>query len=81
MFSVTRHSPSYQAVTLQSPQPREQRSRIDPESPIADLFEANADAVAVERFERQRLQDQHVQRALDEATRAPYQQSSLLQTN
>ena len=55
-----------QPVALQAAQRREQRSGVDLEHALADLFEADADAVAVHRLERERLQNEHVQRALHE---------------
>ena len=61
--------PRDQPVPFQPSQRREERPGVDLKGAPADLFEAYADAVAVERFERQRLQDQHVQRALDEPAR------------
>ena len=53
-----------QTVALEAAQGREERPGVDLEHALADLLEADADAVAVHRLQRQRLQDQHVQGAL-----------------
>src|SRR6185437_8801852 len=44
----------------------EQGAGIDPEHPARDLLDAAADAVAVHRLETQRLEDEQVERALDD---------------
>ena len=56
-------------VALEPAERRKKGTRIDLEHAFADLFEPHADAVSMHRFERQRLQNEHVQRALDQAAR------------
>ncbi len=55
-----------QAVALETAEGGEERPGVDLERAVADLLEAHADAVAVHRLERQRFENQHVQRALHE---------------
>jgi hypothetical protein len=58
-----------QPVALEPAERREQRTRVNLEHPVADLLDADADAVAVHRLEVERLEDEHVERALHERGR------------
>src|SRR5258708_19040168 len=57
------------AGPLQPAERRKQRSRVHLEDALADLLDTHRYPVAVHRFQFQCFQDQHVQRALDQATR------------
>ena len=51
---------------LQPLQRRQQRAGIDLEDAARDLLDAPGDAEAVHRLETERLEDEHVERALDD---------------
>jgi hypothetical protein len=46
-----------------------QRTRVEAENALTHLFEPDGDPISVHGFERQRLQDEHIQSALNEITR------------
>ena len=54
------------ALLLQAMERRVERPLVDPQDVARDLLDALRDAPAVHRLERQRLQDEHVERALQE---------------
>src|SRR5262245_30502256 len=58
--------PSDEPFLLEPVQRREERAGFDDERLPADLLDAIRDADAVLRLERQRLEDEKVERALDE---------------
>src|SRR5690242_14991999 len=58
-----------QALSFQAPEGGKQRAGVDLENAAADLLDAQADAVAVQWFQRQGLQDEHVERALNQFSR------------
>src|SRR6266850_6034905 len=60
---------SDQPRSLQPLKGDKQRTCIEAESALVHLFEPHGDPISVHGFERQRFQNEHVQRALDEITR------------
>src|SRR5437660_1104970 len=57
-----------QSIPLQPLKSDKQRTCIESENALAHLFEPHGDPISVHGFERQRFQNEHVQRALDEIT-------------
>src|SRR6185437_6306019 len=55
-----------EAIAIEAAKGREQRAGVHAEDAAADLLDAEGDAVAMERLEGERLEDQHVECALDE---------------
>ena len=56
----------HRSGALQTLQRGEQRAWVDPEHTARDLLHAPRDTVAVHRLEAQRLENEHVERALDD---------------
>ena len=60
--------PFDEAVAFEPPKRGEEGSGIDLEHSLADLFEPRTDPVSVHRLEPEGLENEHVERALDERT-------------
>jgi len=58
-----------EALPLQAAEGGKQRAGVDLENAAADLLDAQADAIAVQWLQRQGLQDEHVERALNQLSR------------
>ena len=64
---MARHSPLIRPSRSRRRKAGKSEPGVDLEHALADLLDADADAVPVHRLERKGLQNEHVERALHEA--------------